>query len=61
MFLTGISVKNRQGAGGVIVFDSKPKFKNIFSTPYLNPQDEQQFKTLMKIEGYTEDYWDYSC
>jgi hypothetical protein len=60
MYMESISVKNRQGAGGVIVYESRPKFKHIFSAPYIDHQEEATFKSLIKIEKDMEDYWDWN-
>eukprot|EP01127_Copromyxa_protea_P005357 TRINITY_DN1529_c0_g1_i1.p1 TRINITY_DN1529_c0_g1~~TRINITY_DN1529_c0_g1_i1.p1 ORF type:complete len:555 (-),score=105.79 TRINITY_DN1529_c0_g1_i1:99-1763(-) len=57
IFMNSISIKNRQGSGGVIIYEGKPKFKRIFSVPYL--EEEDKYHALMKIEKETEDYWDY--
>lgn len=58
MRMNSISVKNRQGAGGVVIFDPKPRFKDIFSSCTLDTKTEKECRALIKIEQL-EDYFNY--
>eukprot|EP01126_Amoeba_proteus_P040188 TRINITY_DN4275_c0_g2_i1.p1 TRINITY_DN4275_c0_g2~~TRINITY_DN4275_c0_g2_i1.p1 ORF type:complete len:569 (-),score=112.54 TRINITY_DN4275_c0_g2_i1:1322-3028(-) len=60
MYLNSFSIKNRQGSGGIIIFESKPKMKNAYNHSSVSHSDVEEFDALMQIESDVEDYWDYN-